>query len=216
MDDDVKQKITTFFAQFPLKQFAKGQMLVHAGENPPGIFYILSGQVRQYDISDQGNEVVVNVFKEPAFFPMSWATTGTPNRYFFAAATDLTVHIAPAAKTVAFLKGHPDVTFDLLTRLYSGVEGLQRRMAHLMGGSAQTRVTFELGVAGKRFGMMQPDGSCKLDINEEELARRSGMTRETINRELSALKRQELIAVDHGHIVITSLARLEATLGERL
>jgi CRP-like cAMP-binding protein len=216
VDDNINQKITDFFATYPAKHLAKGQVLVQANENPPGIYHIVSGQVRQYDISDQGSEVVVNVFKAPAFFPMSWAITGTPNQYFFEAATELEVRLAPAADAVNFLRQNPEVMFDLLVRLYSGVEGLQRRMAHLMGGTAQTRVAFELVVACKRFGDQQADGSYDIEISEEELARRSGLARETINRELASLKRQGVIVVDHGHVVVRDLLRLESSLGGRL
>ncbi len=216
MDDTIKQKITDFFAKYPARHFDKGQLLIQANENPAGVYHIENGQVRQYDISDQGNEIVVNVFKASAFFPMSWAITAIPNQYFFEAATDLDVRIAPAEAAVAFLQQNPDVMFNLLSRLYAGVEGLQRRMAHLMGGTAKTRITFELVVACKRFGEEQTNGSYNIDINEEELAHRSGMTRETVNRELVALKQQKIIVVDRGHIIINDLSRLESSLGEHL
>jgi CRP-like cAMP-binding protein len=216
MDDLIKHKIADFFAKYPERHFDQGQLLVQANESPSGIFHIVSGQVRQYDISDQGNEIVVNVFKAPAFFPMSWAITNTPNRYFFEAATSLEVHMVPAVDAVDFIKQNPDVMFNLLARLYSGVEGLQRRMAHLMGGTAPTRVAFELVIACKRFGEKQLNNAYSIEINEEELAHRSGMTRETINREVSALKQQGLIAVDHKRIIVKDLQRLEAQLGERL
>ena len=216
MDDSIRQKITAFFSEYPAKHFDKQQLLVQANENPEGIYHIVSGQVRQYDISDQGNEIVVNVFKAPAFFPMSWAITGTPNRYFFEAATDLEVRIAPAEDAIEFLKQNPDVTFNLLSRLYSGVEGLQRRMAHLMGGTARTRILFELITECKRFGAKQAGGSYKLAVHEDELARRSGLTRETVNRELMGLKNIGLVSVERKQLIISDLAKLEQELGEKL
>ena len=124
MDDVIRQKISTFFAEYPIKHFDKGQLLIQAYESPAGIYHMLEGQVRQYDVSAQGNEIVVNIFKPPAFFPMAWAITGMPNRYFFDAAMPVEAHLAPPDSVVAFLKQNPDVLFDLLSRLYSGVEGI--------------------------------------------------------------------------------------------
>jgi len=216
MDDVIRQKISTFFAEYPIKHFDKGQLLIQAYESPAGIYHMLEGQVRQYDVSAQGNEIVVNIFKPPAFFPMAWAITGMPNRYFFDAAMPVEAHLAPPDSVVAFLKQNPDVLFDLLSRLYSGVEGIQRRMAHLMGGTARTRILFELVTECKRFGTKQGSGSFALKVHEDELARRSGLTRETVNRELMELKNRGLLAVERKQLVITDLAKLEQELGEDL
>lgn len=153
---DVDAKVRAFFQGFPARKFDKDHILVHAGDDPPGVFYLEEGNVREYDISNQGDEIVVNVFKPPAFFPMSWAINRTPNQYFYTAESKIVVRRAPADEVVGFLKSNPDVTFDLLSRVYRGTDGLLRRMAHLMGSDARTRLLFELLIEGRRFG--QPAG----------------------------------------------------------
>jgi CRP-like cAMP-binding protein len=172
--------------------------------------------VRQYDITSRGEEVVVNVFKPPAFFPMVWAINKIPNQYFFETSEPTEIKMAPANDVITFLKSNHDVTYDLLSRLYSGTESMQRRMAHLMGGSGRSRVLFELIVECKRFGKLQKNGSYVLEIHENELARRSGLSRETVNRELSKLKVVKLIGVTHKEISIKNLKQLKAELGDGL
>jgi len=216
MDEQVAHKINAFFAKYPERQFDGGHLLASANEELPGIIHLIDGQVRQYDISTQGNEVVVNVFKPPAFFPMSWAMTHTPNRYFFETSSPVRAHIVPSEDAIQFLRDNPDVTFDLLSRVYSGLEGLQRRMAHLMGGTARTRVLYELITEAKRFGKQRPNGEYVIDMHEDELARRAGLTRETVNREMMALKRAKLVSVDHKQLIICDLPLLEQELGEDL
>ena len=214
--DDVTTTVAAFFAKYDTKHYENGQILVQAGDDPPGILYLQSGSVRQYDISDSGDEVVVNVFKPHAFFPMSWAINKVPNRYFFQASSDVRVVIAPADNVVAFLRANPDVMYDLLSRLYSGVEGIVRRMAHLMGGTARSRVLFELITECQRFGQRQDGDSYLLMIHEDELARRAGLSRETVNRELGKLKTAKFLTVSHKDLIVTSLNRLKAELGEGL
>lgn len=216
MDEAVRSKIEQFFAAFPVHRCVKGEILVQAGDAPRGVMYLISGQVKEYDISAQGSEVVVNVFQPPAFFPMSWAMTGLPNQYFYEAAEDTSYHLAPAAEVVAYLKHNPDVLYDLLVRVYRGTEGLQRRMAHLMGGTARSRVLYELIIESKRFGTRQSDGSVRLAIHEDELANRAGLSRETINREVAKLKREKLLILDHGDLIICNLSQLETALGANL
>src|SRR6266498_3242632 len=181
---DVPQKITGFFTSYPLRTFEKRQILVRAGDALPGVFYIIEGRVSQYDITPSGNEVVFNVFKSGAFFPMSWAMNNVTNHYFFEASTKVFAHVAPAADAVQFLKDNPDVTFDLLARVYRGVDGVLRRMAHLMGGDAKSRLLFELLNTAYRFGEQQKDGSVYIPLKEIDLARQSGLARETVNRNM--------------------------------
>lgn len=217
MSPEIVNKIETFFSSYPVRHFKKGQILVYGGEQPGHVFYLVSGKVRQYDINDKGNEVVVNVFKPPAFFPMSWAINKSHNYYFFETTEPVSLHQAPPDDVITFLKENPDVSFDLLSRLYSGVDGLQRRMAHLMGGSARNRTIFELITECVRFGASQKDGSQVISINERELAERTGLSRETVSRELAKLKAKNLVHSNTGHSIrISSVTALKDELADSL
>jgi len=216
MNSDIQQKIEAFFAAYPERVYAKSQLLIHAEETPPGVFYITEGRVSQYDITNAGNEIVVNVFKPGAFFPMSTAINSTPNHYFFEASSAVVARQAPMSDAVQFLKENPDVVFDLLSRVYRGVDGVLRRMAHLMGGEAKTRLVFELLNAAYRFGELQPDGSIRISLTENDVARHSGLARETVNRILRELKAAQLVTITRSNITIASTKGLEATLGNNL
>lgn len=216
MNTQVSNKIDNFFAKYKLRYFAKRQILIYAGDDPPGIFYLAAGNVRQYDITEKGEEVVVKVFKPPEFFPMTWAINKTPNQYFFETSEPTELRMAPASDVVEFLRANHDVTFNLLSDLYAGTDSMQRRMAHLMGGSGHSRVLFELLIECKQFGVLQKDGSYILSLHEDELARRAGLSRETINRELAKLKAQNIIMITHKEIIINNLKQLERELGSGL
>lgn len=213
MPTNVQQQVQEFFAQYPTRNFRKGELLIDAEEAPKGVFYILEGRVSQYDITSTGNEVVVNVFKPGAFFPMSWAMNSTANYYFFEASTDVLVREAPAREAIQFLKDNPEVLFDLLARVYRGVDGVLRRMAHLMGGDARTRLIFELLNAAYRFGELQPDGSVLVTLKESDLAKHSGLARETVSRAMKDLKRANLVHITQDGITVKDTKQLEAAIG---
>ncbi|MBI2798032.1 Crp/Fnr family transcriptional regulator [Candidatus Saccharibacteria bacterium] len=187
--------------------------MVRADENPPGVFYLASGTVRQYDITEQGTVIIVNIFKPPAFFPMSWAINQTENSYFFEAMEPVELWLAPREDMVNFTRDNPDVAFNLLSRLYRGTDGLLLKMAHLMGASARSRLMLELIIAAKRFGKPSPKGEIKLNITAGELAAQTGLTRETVSRELQKLKAEKLVRVSFGIIVISNLTALEEAHG---
>jgi len=215
---EISDKIATFFERYPRHEFDKQQIIIRAGQAQGDVFYIAKGRVNQYDITPSGNEVVVNVFKPGAYFPMSSAINDIPNIYFFEASIKTVIFKAPAHDAVAFVKNNPDVMFDLLSRVYKGADGILRRMAHLMGGDAESRLLFELLNAARRFGQSRPDGSVHVTLNEGDLGRHAGLARETVSRCLQDLKTRGLIAVGVGRsgITIRDMSQLEKKLGAAL
>ena len=215
MIPEVAQKIADFFQKFPIRSYKKGQILIHAGDNPDGIFQIVSGKIKQYDLTYRGEEVILNLFKEPAFFPMSYAINQTQNEYFFEADSAVELRKAPFKEVIEFIKSNPDVLYDLLGRVYSGTDGLLRRMAHLMTSSAKSRVLYELSIECRRFGIQDNSGYI-INLNESDIGSRAGLSRETVNREISKLKSEGIIQIMNKQIHIPSLEHLELTLEKDL
>lgn len=216
MASDVAHKIHQHFSRYPHRRYPKGQILLFADENPEHIFYIVKGQVRKYDVSYRGEEVIINIFQPPSFFPMSWALNNTPNKYFYKAETEVELHVVPVADAVKFVEDNPDVALDLLRRLYRGLEGMYGRLVHLMSGTARSRLMYELIIECRRFGSVQPDGSCVLTASEVDLAARSGLSRETVSREIGKAKAHGWVRVNKGVIVVTDVAMLEKALGSEI
>jgi CRP/FNR family cyclic AMP-dependent transcriptional regulator len=215
MTKDVPHTVKDFFEDYPLRRFDKGDIIVRPEEPVEMVFYLIGGSVVQYDISPAGNEVVVNVFKPLAFFSMSTAINHTPNYYYFEALSPVVVRVAPSVHVVDFVKQNSDVLFDLLARVYRGTDGLQRRMAHLMGGSAYSRLIYELINASSRFGQ-QKGSSVLIPLTENDLAKRSGLSRETVSRTMRKLKDSDLVRVQAAGITILDVYGLEALLGNEL
>ena len=211
-----KKELEYFFSKYPTRHFDKGQIIIAANDAPPGIIYIVSGQVRQYDITDVGTDVVVDILLASSVFPLDWAVRARRSQYFYQALSPVNVRIAPLDDLSAFLRKSPGLLFSLLARSVAAMTVMQRRMAHLMSGVTANRVMFELITQGKRLGVTQTDGSCVLQLHEDELAQRAGLTRETVNREVGKLKRLGLVDVSHRRLSIKDLAALEDLLDAHL
>jgi CRP-like cAMP-binding protein len=206
---DIQAQLTQFFSQFPERRYNKGQIMVFGGETPEHIYYLVEGRVRMYDVSPRGDEVIVNVFKPPAFFPMSWAINRSANQFFYKTEVASHLHVAPADQTLQFIKDHPDVMLDLLSRLYRGMDGVLGRLVQLMGGTARSRLLYELNLECQRFGQPVEGGGCQLTISETDLAARTGLSRETISREIHKTKTDGLVTVNQTGLLITDLAKLQ-------
>jgi CRP-like cAMP-binding protein len=214
MDEIITNKIEDFFSTFRLRKYEKGQILILNGDETIYIYHLVSGKVKEYDVTYRGDEIILNIFKPPAFFPMSLALNKVPNPYIYEAETDIEVHQVPAGDAIQFLKDNPDVVLDLLSRVYRGVDGMLGRMAALMSGSAKSRLMYELILEARRFSKKQNNGSYILDVNERDIGARAGLSRETVSREMRKLKNDGLVSVSPPHIIINNLDELELKLGQ--
>lgn len=209
MPESVASKIEQYFSQYPKRSYPKGQILIFGDENPEYIFYLIKGRIIKYDVSYRGDDVVINTFKPGAFVPMSWIATQLPNHYFFRTDEASELYLAPVAETTAFIKNNPDVMFDLLTRIYYGLDGLSDRLVQLMSGSAKSRLLTELRIEAQRFGIDREDGGRQLVASEQDIAARAGLSRETVSREIRKLKESGLVRMEKNSIIIPDVTALE-------
>lgn len=212
MSKDVLKDIEDFFSQYKTRRYHKGQILILNGDETDYVYQLVDGRVKVYDVTYRGDEIILNVFKPPAYFPMSLAINRVPNPYIYEAETDVEIRQAPADEVIKFIKSKPAVMFDLLSRVYLGVDGLLGRITQLMSGSAKTRLLYELFTECRRFSKRKKDGSYALNISVTSLAARSGLSRETVSREMHNLKDAKIISLKGGLVLIPDLAVIESML----
>ncbi len=209
MNPAISEKIDSFFKQFKHQIYKKGEILIRADENPSGVFYLTRGRVKEYAISKKGEELDINIFKPLSFFPMSWAINQTTNVYYFEALEELEIWKASREEVVDFIKQNPDVLFDLMSRVYKGVDGILMRMTHSMSGEAYGRVIAEILIVSRRFGKTTDNQKVELNISEKDIANQAGIARETVSREIRILKAKEILTFAKNKLVINDLKKLE-------
>lgn len=214
MPPGIEQQVENFFANYRPKRFSKGEIIVFPGETPTGIFLLSSGTVRQYDISKRGVDLVVNIFTPLALFPMSSALNTYPNRYFFNAATPVTVHEAPVDELREFVKQNNDVAIELLARAHRRLDVIMRRQTLMMSSDASSRLAYEILLSCRNFGERQTDGTYTIRLNETELATRVGLARETVSRQMHELKSKNIVKITSEHISVVNLKLLEDGLAD--
>ncbi len=206
----VLSKLENFFSSYPIHIFKKSDILIQAGDEPEGIFYIEKGIVRNYWISLDGDEVTLNMYKSQTFLPMSWAIADVKNTHFYEAMTDVEARLTPKKDVLAFIKSEPDIMYDLLRRIYIGIEGLWMHIESITSGNASTKLISALIILGKRFGKKEK-GSIVIDLrmNEHDIANYAGISRETASRELQKLKNEHLVLFDKGIIHLLDTEKME-------
>lgn len=138
------------------------------------------------------------------------------NRFYYAADTDATTRIAPTGDVETMLFENPDVMMALLHRVNRGLDEFLGRAVSLMASSALSRVAYEIYIEATRFGVKEDNGDYFIDVNERSIAARTGLTRETVNREIRKLKELSAVKVERRGIIVLDLKLLEKKLYKEL
>lgn len=213
MSVTVQTKLQHFFKSFAKRTYGRNQIIIASGARPTGVFYITSGNVRQYLTAENGGRLTVNIYKPGAFFPMSWALNSAPNDYTYEAIGKVEVREAPVEEVLFFLHQNLDVMFDLLQRVYSGIDGLLQQMTYNATSDTKHKVMASLIMAAKRFG----DGDGKRvkisqKFTHQELAMLAGTSRESVTRTLKLLVGQKLLEIDNREMTLPDMPQLERLL----
>ncbi len=212
MDKQVYKTLQEHFAEYPIRKYPKGQIVLFAHETPQNLFFVAQGKIKQYELSYRGDEIVVHRFQRSFCFPSSWAFNHKPSPYFYKTETEAVLHLVPVVDYLLFMRSNPDVMMHFLGRMQSHIEEVYGRMVHSMAGTAKTRLIYELLMECKRAIVNEPDQSRILKVREVDLASRSGLSRETISREIKNLKNSGSLDINDRTIIVRNIGELERSL----
>ena len=209
MSESIQKTVEQFFLQYPKHSYKRGEVILRAEDPPAGIMYLKKGHVRMYVISENGEMLVLHVFKPGSFFPMMWALNGTPNRYFFDAIVPVELYRAPREAVQKLIVKRPDILYDFTSRLLLGTSGLLQRMEHLVLESAYVKTIRLLLYFAKNFSEETHHGTM-VSLTHREVAVWIGTTRETASLQIEDLKRKDLLSYQNRKLVLPDADRLEA------
>ncbi len=200
-----------FFSKFKtVQQYKKNQLILGPGTEPSGIFYVKSGYLRLYLISENGKEITFNILKPGAYFSMIWAINNSPNIYFYESLTDVLLFRAPKDDVLKFLRSNPDVLYDLTRRILSGLDGMVKLTEALLTGNAYQQIASILLILTRRFGKQSKDGTViDLPLTHRLIGTLAGLSRESTSLELEKLTKDNIISQKDRQIVIKDLKKLE-------
>lgn len=194
--------------------YKKGELIIHPGETPVGVFFIETGLVKAYDISKYGEENLLIMRKDQEIFPLIWAITGQERSICYQALDNTVLWRISRKDFLKHLNGDPAM---LLPMLDMTVEMYRLHSEHILNLEYRTvrerLISFLLNTA-ERFGDAGPNNSLCLNfpLKQQDIASSINSSRETTSRELVRLERLGLVSAKQSMIVLLDPAKLRASL----
>jgi len=188
-----------------LLHFKRGETVFWENETSNGLYIIEKGSVKLYKLSQQGRELVIEVFSNGDSFNEVPVFDGENNPVNVAALEESDIWIVDAESIRRSLYKYPEVTKAVVLNLSKNLRMLVSKVEEL----SFFQVTNRLARLIDNLPEEQLSGPTSVRLTRDELAARLGTVREVVTRSLKELERSGAIAVSRNKIEVVDKDRLE-------
>lgn len=181
------------------RRYRKGTVLIHESDPGDTLFVVVEGRVKVYCADDFDKEITFGVIGPGDYFG-EMALDGGP-RSANVVTLESTVCTLLTRKTLlGFIGHHPEFALDLLSKVI--------RRARLATTSARNLAFVDvygrLSQCLQNLATLQPDGTHRITerITHQEIASRTGCSREMVSRILKDLEHGGYVQIDKRQIVL--------------
>lgn len=204
-------EMVDFFRVNGVKQtYKKNDLVIQQNTSPDGVFYILEGLVKAYDITKYNEENMLVIRKSDEIFPLIWAITGNDHNIIYQAIAPTTVYKISRKSFLGFINNNPDALAPLLDMTMEMYRLHGDRIFTLEYRTVRERIISFLLNMNQRFGKHLDDGGMLIEVplRHQDIASSVNATRETASREIAALERKGLIENKQSFIILKDIKAL--------
>lgn len=207
MQPKIKKLLLKFFSQYNQETFSRGKTIISPRNNK--IFLLTAGTVRMYSQISK-SELTLNIFKPFSVFPMALILSNEQNKYVYDALEESRGYFAPKKDFKNFIKTNPKILFDLLRRIYLGLDGYYMQVEALLLGDAYFKILTHLVIYTRRFGKSDKDKvTFDLRLTHHQLASQTGLARESATKVMKKLQDKGLVGYQGKKLFVYDAVKLE-------
>ena len=195
-----KDMDSLFSAIGSVRQFKKGEIIYHQGDNATTFCYLKKGKVKVYMTSVDGMEKTLNtatsgeILGEGAFFDKK------PRVSSACAISDSQVITIDEPTLINLFSQHPVLAFELLEILANRIRLLSFQLDSMTFLQADSRIARIL---------LQNEKDCVVRLTHEEIADVVGVSRVTVSKILGRLTKKGILSTEYRKIIIKDSKYLE-------
>jgi len=179
------------------------QVIIHAGDVPDSLYYIMRGSVEVMIEDEDGNEMVLAYLNKGQFFGEMGLFHDEPARTAWVRTrveSEIAEMTYPRFRQIS--SENPGLVFELATQLALRLDRTNRKLGDLAFVDVTGRVAHAImDLCNEPDAMTHPDGM-QIKVSRQELSRLVGCSREMAGRVLKILEEQGLVSASGKTIVV--------------
>jgi CRP/FNR family cyclic AMP-dependent transcriptional regulator len=186
--------INRFLSYCRIRTVPSKTVLIHAGDVPDILYYVVKGSVEVLIEDEEGNEMVLAYLNKGQFFGEMGLFNDQPQRSAWVrtrSQCELAEMTYPRFRQIA--AESPTLLFELATQLASRLDRTNRKLGDLAFVDVTGRVAHAImDLCNEPDAMTHPEGT-QIKVSRQELSRLVGCSREMAGRVLKVLEEQGLL-----------------------
>ncbi|MHB1921816.1 MAG: response regulator [Chitinophagaceae bacterium] len=189
-------------------QLSKKQVLFSEGKRPYYLYFLIHGKIKGERIHQDGKEYISNLYGSGDFLGYLPLLEGQNYEESAAALEDSTLILIPKEEFLGAVYGDILITRKFIQLIAQNIQGKEDRLLELAYGSLRKRIAKALLEIQAKFSgnssSQQP-----IEISREDIAHYVGTATESLIRNLSEFKAENLIQIKEGKITILDPVKLK-------
>lgn len=208
LPDHIIEKLVLLCRQ---KHLVKGQLLFAKNDSPEGLYCLLSGRMRVSNVNHEGKEMVLTWLEPGTWFGEISLFDGLPRTHDSHAESDACVLLLPIAAFHDLLATHPEIYPHFMKLLCQRVRATFSLIDETGGLSLKGQLARRLLLLSSGLDQ-QGNGPVNksISVSQESLAHMLNSSRQTVNKLLQELQKEQLLRVHYGKISLLDVDRLTA------
>src|SRR6185503_7179371 len=200
--------INRFLSYCRIRTVPSKTVVIHAGDLPDVLYYIISGSVEVMVEDEEGNEMVLAYLNKGQFFGEMGLFHESPLRSAWVrtrSESEIAEMTYPRFRQIA--SESPGLIFELATQLATRLDRTNRKLGDLAFVDVTGRVAHAImDLCREPDAMTHPEGM-QIKVSRQELSRLVGCSREMAGRVLKVLEDQGLVRASGKTIVVFNARR---------
>ena len=210
--EDTRKKLEHFFeGRYKKILYIKGETICGEGQTDNSIYFLDRGKVIVVRKDARGNEYSGGYFMPGEIFGFS-SIVSAPEAVNFRSLTNCSIYVISSSAVNELMEKDDESRRFVISMLVNTIRIRTSRQGNLiMGGCRESFVNFILDHMVE-FGSIDNEDNVvvSLDVNLIDIAQILNMTRETLSRIVSEMKRQGIIDTKRRYIKIMDMERFMA------
>lgn len=212
-------KMTPEFINFCLthgriRRYASKQYLYFSGDEGNTVYFLISGRVRLYLMSEY-TEKIIRVLNPPVFFP-EIILDGKPYPHAALCIEETEVLAIDRQTFMRFLENNPSLLMIFFREVALDLRRSYRQIRNLSLGDARLRLGAKLFALAHVHGQQLKNGvMITIPLSATELAGMCSLARESVSRILAELKEGAIIEIKKKNITVLDMERLRLWIHDR-
>jgi CRP-like cAMP-binding protein/CheY-like chemotaxis protein len=197
------QELKALIAGRKIRPVKKRQVLYYDGDQPQGIYLVLSGGIKTIKLAEDGRELITGLYKPEDYLGVTALLLDEPFNEAAEAVEDSSVCLLPKEAVITLLNRYPAIGSQFIKILSHNIREKEEQLLGLAYHSVRKRLAQVIIRLSK-----QSTEPLNFKISREELASMTGVATETVSRTLTDFKAEGLIEKKGSSISIIDLNRL--------